>query len=229
MQLPAPAVVASALEAAYSGLTGVVADLDDLDLLLPSGCRGWSIADLMLHVTLDAQRALVALATPSDATPDVDFVSYWRGFPGAGDPDASFAHGQWVRRSAAAFHRPTGIVDRWTETAAAAARAAGTANPDGRIATQGHVLTVPDFLATLVTEAVIHHLDAIVALPGTPEPAPEAAALALATLSGLASPDGLPASWSGPETLRKGSGRQALDDADRRTLGVRAELFPLLG
>jgi uncharacterized protein (TIGR03083 family) len=229
MQLPAPAAVASALEAAYSGLTGVVADLNDLDLLLPSGCRGWSIADLMLHVTLDAQRALVALATPSDDTPDVDFVSYWRGFPGAGDPDASFAHGQWVRRSAAAFHRPTGIVDRWTETATAAARAAGTAKPDGRIATQGHVLSVPDFLATLVTEAVIHHLDAIVALPGAPEPASEAAALALATLSGLASPDGLPASWTGPETLRKGSGRQALDDADRRTLGVRAELFPLLG
>jgi uncharacterized protein (TIGR03083 family) len=229
MQTPAPATVVSALESAYAGITEVVADLDDLDLLLPSGCRGWSIADLLLHVTLDAQRALVALATPSEALPDVDFVSYWRKFPGAGDADASLAHGQWVRRSAAAYHRPTGIVGRWSETAVAAAHAAAAADPGGRISTQNHVLTVPDFLVTLVTEAVIHHLDAIVSLPDAPEPGPEEAALAVSTLAGLAAPGGLPAYWSERETLLKGSGRSSLDGADRRALGERTSLFPLIG
>jgi uncharacterized protein (TIGR03083 family) len=229
MRLPAPAVVVSALDDAYSGITAIVASLDDLDLLLPSGCRGWSIADLLFHVTLDAQRALVALATPTDEPTDVDFVSYWRSFPGAGDPDAALAHGQWVRRSAAAFVRPSGIVQRWTETAAAAAHAAATANPAGRIATQGHVLAVPDFLATLVTEAAIHHLDLVVSLPDAGDPAPDVIALALATLDGLAAPDGLPAHWSEREALLKGSGREELDGADRRALDGRAEMFPLLG
>ena len=229
MQLPAPAAVASALDHAYSGVTAVVADLDDLDLLLPSGCRGWSIADLLFHVTLDAQRALVALATPAAEPADVDFVSYWRSFTDAGDADAALAHGQWVRRSAAAFIRPSGIVQRWTETAAAAAHAAGTTDPDGRVATQGHALTVPDFLATLVTEAVIHHLDLIVSLPDAGDPAPDAITLALATLDGLAAPDGLPAHWSEREALLKGSGRAELDGADRRALGGRAEMFPLIG
>jgi mycothiol maleylpyruvate isomerase-like protein len=223
MQSPIPAAVAIA----YSGITDVVADLDDMDLLLPSGCRGWSIADLLLHVTLDAQRALVALATPADEPADVDFVSYWRGFPG--DPEAALAHGQWVRRSAAAYQRPSGIVGHWTETSAAAARAAAEAGPARRVATQGHVLTVPDFLITLVTEAVIHHLDAIVSLPDAAGPSPEPVALALATLRGLAAPEGVPARWSEREALLKGTGRAELDAADRRALGDRAAAFPLLG
>jgi hypothetical protein len=114
-------------------------------------------------------------------------------------------------------------------TAAAAVHAARTADPAGLIATQAHVLTVPDFLATLVTEAVIHYLDLIDPLPGTAEPAPDAVALALSTLDGLAAPDGLPAHWGGREVLLKGSGRLELDGTDRRALGGLADLFPLLG
>lgn len=217
------------LDAAYTGITSVVIDLDDQDLLLPSGCRGWTISDLLLHVTLDARRALVALATPADGPPDVDSVSYWKDFPGLADADAAVGHAQWVRRSAAAFSRPTGVVGQWTDTAPAAVRAAAAADPDGRIATQGHVLTVSDFLATLITEAVIHHLDLTVSLPGAAEPAPDAVAVALSTLEGLAAPEGLPAHWGPHEALLKGTGREDLDGLDRRALGGRAELFPLLG
>ena len=62
MPLPAADDVVSALDHAYTDVTALVADLDDDDLLLPSGCRGWSIADLLFHMLLDAQRALVAFA-----------------------------------------------------------------------------------------------------------------------------------------------------------------------
>ena len=206
----------SALDAAYSGITRVVADLDDRDLLLPSGCHGWSIADLLLHVTLDAQRALVAFASPATAPADVDAVAYWRTSPESGD--AALAHALYVRRSAAAFARPSGAV-----------RAASAADPAGCVSTQGHVLTVPDFLSTLVTEAVIHHLDLIASLPGAAEPDPSAVAVARSTLDGLLAPDGLPPHWGEREALLKGAGRQDLDAADRRALGDRAEMFPLLG
>ncbi|GAA3349771.1 maleylpyruvate isomerase N-terminal domain-containing protein [Amorphoplanes nipponensis] len=229
MGLPAPAALVAALNAAYAGVTSVVRDLDDLDLLLPSGCRGWTVADLLLHLSLDPQRALVALATPAAGPPDTDFVTYFRSFPGSGDAAAALAHAQWVRRTAAAFNRPRGVVERWTETAAAAGYAAGRADPDGFVRTQNLVLPVRDFVATLVTEAVIHHLDMIVSLPDAPDPAPAAVAVALSTIDGLAGSDGLPPHWSEQEALLKGSGREELTDRDREALGDRAELFPLLG
>jgi hypothetical protein len=216
----------SPLDTAYAGITSVVAARDDHDLLLPSGCHGWTVCDLLLHLTLDAQRALVTFATPADDPPDVDAVSYWRAPPD--DPADVVAHTQWVRRSAAAFDRPAGVVRVWTDTAPAAVRAAAAADPATRVATQGHVLTVPDFIATLVTEAVIHHLDLAVRLPDAPGPAPSAVAVARSTLDGLAGPDGLPSRWTPHEALLKSTGRAGLSELDRRELGSRAGLLPLL-
>ncbi|MEV4640256.1 maleylpyruvate isomerase N-terminal domain-containing protein [Actinoplanes sp. NPDC049548] len=215
------------LAAAYPGITAVVAELGDADLLLPTGCRGWTVADLLLHVTLDAQRALVALHTPAEGPPDVDFVSYWRDFPSGDDADAAAAHGQWVRRAASAFERPSGVVRLWTETAGAAVHAASTADPAAFVSTQGHVLAVPDFVATLVTEAVVHHLDLIVHLRDAAGPSEEAVGVALSTMEGLAGP--LPARWSTAEALRKSTGREELTAADRQVLGERAGRFPVLG
>ncbi|MEK8108860.1 maleylpyruvate isomerase N-terminal domain-containing protein [Micromonospora sp. M12] len=160
-----------ALAQAYDGITAVVGGLDDTGLQRATRCQGWLIADLLLHVLGDAQRALVALASPVDGPADADHVSYWRDF--AGDDDKAAArHAWWVRRSAAAFDRPTGIVQLWRDTAPAAVRAAASADPEGHVTTQGHVLRVPDLLATLTTEAVIHHLDLTPELPGAPAPGP---------------------------------------------------------
>jgi uncharacterized protein (TIGR03083 family) len=216
-----------ALEKAYGGITALVDGLDDYDLLRPTGCRGWTIADLLLHVTGDAQGALVAFATPTPEPATVDSVTYWHKFSGS-STDAAAAHAQWVRRSAAAFERPSGVLGLWSETAPAAVRAARAFDPEGRLASQGHVFTRADFLAVLVTEAVIHHLDLIAYLPEAPEPDPSPAAITRATLDGLAGADGLPRSWATREALLKGTGRAALTETDRRLLGDRADSFPLL-
>ncbi|WP_422734530.1 maleylpyruvate isomerase N-terminal domain-containing protein [Micromonospora sp. WMMD558] len=174
-----------ALAQAYDGITRIVADLDDADLQRPTRCRGWLVADLLLHLVGDAQRALVALASPADGPPDVDDVSYWRSFP-PGDDGEGVRHAWWVRRSAAAFERPSGIVRLWTDTAPAAVRAAGAADPAGHVATQGHVLRVPDLLATLTTEAVVHHLDLVLDRPDAPGPGVGALRVAVATMDGIA-------------------------------------------
>lgn len=216
-----------ALDRAYDGFTTVAAGLDRHDLLARTRCHGWVAADLVFHVLCDAQRALVALATPNSGPPDRDFVSYWTGFAAeAGDPAPS----AWsVRRSAAAFRDGTGAVGLWTETAPAAVRAAGAADPNGCIATQGHVLAVPDFLATLATEAAIHHLDLTVDLPDAPPPAAEALAVATSTMDGLIGDDAMPpADWDAIEYLLKAGGRVPLTDRDRATLGDAAGWFPLL-
>jgi hypothetical protein len=224
MTAPGPA-----LAAAYGGITGVVAPLSDNDLLRATRCRGWVIADVLFHVLCDAQRALVTLHTPADGPSTVDEVSYWSAYPGSGEVETADASAWWVRRSASAFRRPSGVVTLWSDTAPAAVRAAHAADPAAYVATQGHVLTVADFAATLVTEAVIHHLDMVLELPHAPEPAPEAIEIGVSTMDGLLSDDAVrPASWSAAEYLLKASGRMPLTDRDRMELGEAAGWFPLL-
>ncbi|PWR05718.1 hypothetical protein DKT68_25440 [Micromonospora acroterricola] len=217
-----------ALAQAYDGITATVDGRDDADLQRPTRCRGWLVADLLFHVLGDAQRALVALASPADGPADVDDVSYWSGFPSGGGDDAR--HAWWVRRSAAAFDRPSGIVRLWGDTAPAAVRAARAADPAGYVTTQGHVLRVSDFLATLTTEAVVHHLDLTPELPGAPPPGPLAVRVAVATMDGLLSDDAVrPTGWDDEEFLLKATGRLPLTDRDRLELGESAGWFPLLG
>ncbi|SCL65751.1 maleylpyruvate isomerase N-terminal domain-containing protein [Micromonospora chersina] len=219
-----------ALAQAYDGITAVVAPLDDAGLQRPTRCRGWLVADLLFHVLCDAQRALVALASPATGPADVDDVSYWRAFTPGGDDDASVKHAWWARRSAAAFDRPSGVVRIWSDTAPAAARAAAAADPDGYVTTQGHVLRVPDLLATLTTEAVIHHLDLVVDLPDAPLPAAAPTRVAVATVDGLLSDDAVrPTGWDDRDYLLKATGRVPLTDRDRLELGEAAGWFPLLG
>lgn len=219
-----------ALAQAYDGITAVVTRLDDAGLQRPTRCRGWLVADLLFHVLCDAQRALVALASPAPGPADVDDVSYWRAFTPGGDDEASVKHAWWARRSAAAFDRPSGVVRIWSDTAPAAVRAAAAADPDGYVTTQGHVLRVPDFLATLTTEAVIHHLDLVVDLPDAPLPATAPTTVAVATVDGLLSDDAVrPTGWDDRDYLLKATGRVPLTDRDRRELGEAAGWFPLLG
>jgi uncharacterized protein (TIGR03083 family) len=214
-----------ALAAAYGGITAVVSPLSGDDLLRPTRCRGWVVADLLFHVLCDAQRALVTFASPAPGPSDVDHVSYWQSFPS--DPTDQNA---WlVRRSAAAFPTPGTIVTMWNETAPAAVRAASLADLDSFVTTQGHVLSVGDFMATLVTEAVIHHLDLTLDLPAAPAPDPAAVTVAVSTMDGLMTDDVVrPTAWSDADYLLKASGRLTLEPRDRVELGEAAGWFPLL-
>jgi len=214
---------AATLQRSYAGVTELVTGLDRRDLLRPTRCFGWLVADVLFHLLCDAQRALAALASSAPGPPDRDFASYWRGFEGPPDPVLGM---WWVRRSASAFVDGTGLVRLWVETAPAAAQAARAADPAGFVTTQGHVLAVPDLLATLVTEAVIHHVDMTVDLPAAPAPPAAGLTVATATLDALGGHP-LPG-WTPQQYLLKGTGRVPLTDAERADLGHAADRFPLL-
>ncbi len=222
------ATVSAALERAYGGISDLAAGLSDHDLLTATRCHGWVVADLLFHVTGDAQRALAAFATPADGPADRDFATYWTGFAAEPVGASGSVEGIWsIKRSAAAFFNGRGTTMLWQETAPAAVRAAHLAHADGFIETQGHVLAVPDFIATLVTEAVIHHYDMIVNLPDAPAPDDAALAVATRTLDGiLALKSGdprarRPAGWSAGEYLLRATGRELVD-------GPLANYLPLL-
>lgn len=197
------------------------------EFLRPTLADGWDVADLLFHQLLDAQRALIALASPTEDPPDVDYVSYWRPFrPDGGDE--ALAHARFVRLAATAYSGPRALVGQWTATSAAAVRAADSADLAGRVRTQGHTISVSDFIATLAVEATIHHLDLTAHLPGS-QPADSAGlALVRRTLDGLLGRP-LPLDWTDEEYAVKGTGREPLSEAERRALGATADLLPLLG
>jgi Mycothiol maleylpyruvate isomerase N-terminal domain len=233
------AAVLDALSAAYQNVTAVAGGLGEAGLMRPSRCAGWAVADVLYHQLLDARRALRTFASPSAGPVDCDDVSYWTdyapaagGDAAAGDApagapgyaDESAAHARYVRIAAAAYP-PGALAWEWSETAAAACRAARACG-HAAVTTQGHVLTVTDFAATLAVEAAVHYLDLTVELPGAPAPDPASLALVRRVLGGLLGAP-LPASWDDVTAALKGTGREPLAGADHQALGPLAARFPL--
>ena len=189
--------------------------------------EGWTVRDLLFHQLLDAQRALVAFASPTSSEADVDEVTYWEAFrPGQGEWSAD--HARFVRVASSAYVDPATLVGHWRTTSEAAVRAARAADPRGRVETQGHVLAVPDFVSTLVLETTVHLLDLTVDLPTSPSPSPAGLALVRSVLEGLFGGP-LPSAWDDAECALKGTGRLPLSADDRVWFGDRADAVPLLG
>ncbi|MDT7543702.1 MAG: hypothetical protein QOH48_855 [Actinomycetota bacterium] len=110
-------------------------------------------------------------------------------------------------------------------TAGAAIRNSRTSEVDP-VTTQGHVLNAADFIATLVVEATIHHLDLLANLAGKPAPATEAVFLTTATLDGLL--DGpRPSHWREETYILKATGRAPLTMEDRTILGGASDRIPV--
>ncbi|MGW7821700.1 maleylpyruvate isomerase N-terminal domain-containing protein [Streptomyces puniciscabiei] len=217
---------ARALRAAYEAASAVVAGLDDEESWLPTGCTGWAVRDLVFHCLGDAQRALVALHTPTPKPVDRDAVTYWQDW----EPNTTGAANgrRWVRVNASMFLDFGQLQGLYLETLAAVVHAAEAADPARHVGTQGHVLTAGDLLTTLAVEATVHHLDLTVRLPGAPGPAPEGLAAVRTTLDGLLGRPALP-EWSDAHYARVGTGRAALTEAERAALGTAADRFPLFG
>jgi hypothetical protein len=213
----------AALKAQYGVISDIVGSLTREELLEPSGCLGWNNADLVFHMLLDAQRALVAFNSPAAPPADKDFVTYWEGFQAS--DDTSRVHERFVRISTAAHRDSKMICSRWIETSSAAIRASGTSDTEV-VTTQGHVLTLGNFIATLVVEAAIHHLDLTWNLGEKPGPAPSALSVTTATLDGLLK-QARPAQWSDTTYVLKATGRQALSSDERSILGAAHERIPL--
>jgi uncharacterized protein (TIGR03083 family) len=222
---PARLPAVDALEQIYGQVSAVVSELDDGAFAAPSRCAGWDRQALLVHMLADARRALVTFATPAVEDPDVNAVTYWAGY----DPklgDEAQAHGEFIRQMSAAYTSPSWVRDLWLETAAAAVRAA-RASRERTLATQGHVLTLADFVDTLIVEATVHYLDLTVGID-VEGPADSALAVTIGTLDGLL---GAPVrtSWGPVEYALKGTGRLHLSTVDRDRLGELAGRFPLLG
>lgn len=159
----------------------VVAGLGDTDLVRPTGCVGWRVADLVGHLRLDAEAVLASLASTTGAPADRNAVSYWSEWPGGGRAGFAAVRSTWA--IAAAYRDGRWLLSHFEDMRAAASQA-GRSAVVGRRALQGHVLEVEDLLAMRIVEVAVHHRDLVVDLPGRPRPLPGARDLLGATLEG---------------------------------------------
>jgi hypothetical protein len=213
------------LAVTYRSLSEQVTDLRPEEAWQPTGCAGWAVLDLTLHLVDDARRGLVALATPAGGPATGDAVAYWRAWQPTAAQDEDVAWRTRVRASVAGG--PGELSAVYAELVAAVTVLAERSAPDDLVGTQGHVLRADDLLSTLAVEAAVHHLD-LVAHLDRPGPAPEALTEVRRVLEGLLGGP-LPAGWDDATAARRGTGRAPLDDADRAALGSSAERFPLFG
>ncbi|MFE1077544.1 maleylpyruvate isomerase N-terminal domain-containing protein [Nocardiopsis alba] len=209
----------------WAALRAAVADLPDEDFARPSGCTGWLVRDLVFHLVIDAQDVLITLATPTEAPPTRDAATYWdvsdSPLTGGGPFDALTV------RLATAYEEPRLLRYHLDDLGSAAGRAAGLADPDLRVETQGEVLTVRDYLDAYVLEWTLHHLDLVAHLPNAPRPAAAPLAHARWSLERIAG-EPFPETLTDEAALRVGTGRRAPTEAESVVLEAMATRLPLV-
>jgi mycothiol maleylpyruvate isomerase-like protein len=108
-------------------LLAAVACLPDQAFDEPSGCSGWRVRDLVCHLVIDAQDVLITLATPANADPTRDAVTYWEvaGEPPTGDDPLDAL----TVRLASAYGDPGLLKFHLDDVGSAAGRAARMCDP----------------------------------------------------------------------------------------------------
>ncbi len=212
------------LRLAYEPLLALAVELDEQTGWTPTRLPGWVVRDLVLHLASDAQRALVALATPASGPCDTDEVDYWRSWTPGTDGARDGLRG--TRIQASAWTSARGPADLFTETARAVLVAGGRCDDADAVTTQGRTLTVGALLHTLAVEATIHHLDLEPVLTSRPDD--RALAAVRQVLDGLLGRPA-PAEWDGVRYALVGTGRARADPAERAALGDLADRLPLFG
>jgi hypothetical protein len=212
------------LEAAYAPLLGLAERVDEQLGWTPTHLPGWTVRDLLFHLASDAQRALVALGTPSDEPVDTDEVTYWS----AWSPGTAGAHAglRGTRIMSSVWTSVRGPADLYLETTKAVLVLAADADPATVVSTQQRTLTVGSLLHTLAVEAAVHHLDLEPVLHGPP--ASSVLAEVRRVLDGLLGQP-VPVDWDDSRYARVGTGRLPLRPDERAALGHLADRFPLFG
>jgi hypothetical protein len=214
----------TALRIAYSDIATIGASLEEADSWRPTRCTGWVVRDLLVHLLADAQRGLVALASPAAGPADRDHVTYWADARLGEDPE--FRELRALRTVASTWDLGD-LAQAFIDTTRAVVTLAGRTPPDALVATQGHVLRSVDLVVTLAVRAAIHHLDLVLDLR-RPGPRPEPLALVRRTLDALLG-HSVPEDWPDDRWVLVAAGRVPPGGGERRALGPAIARLPLIG
>jgi uncharacterized protein (TIGR03084 family) len=151
----------AALEAQQHELAAVVAEAGEADLLRPSRCPGWTVADVLLHL---AQTNEMAVASVEGRLGEhVDEVA--ARIPQVGGIDAWAGAFVDLERGDA-----VGARDRWRASAAAQVDAFAATDPTARVDWVVGTMAARTLATTRLTECWIHTVDVAVAFGPPPAP-----------------------------------------------------------
>ncbi|HEX8006141.1 MAG TPA: maleylpyruvate isomerase N-terminal domain-containing protein, partial [Trebonia sp.] len=142
-----PADIRDLAAAQIGAVRDVVTGLSDADLVAGTGCAGWLVAHLLVHVRLGLEELTGSFAEPADPDEptDRDYISYWRDFPAATEP-VTFGTVRWHWANASAYSVASEFRRHFADTARAAAGVSRVA-PAGRFRFQQHIMAAEDILA----------------------------------------------------------------------------------
>lgn len=151
----------AALRAQQHELAGCVADVTEADLLRPSRCPGWTVADVLLHL---AQTNEMAVASVEGRLREhVDAVA--ARIPQVGGIDAWAGAFVDLERGDAVAMR-----ERWLASATAQVDAFAGTDPDARVDWVVGSMAARTLATTRLTECWIHTVDVAVAFGPPPAP-----------------------------------------------------------
>lgn len=213
------------LEREILHLRTIVAGLSDVDVIKPTACAGWRVADLITHLRLGTDEILQGLVSATEDPPDRDALSYWKDWPPRGP--RGFADVRWLWAQTASYANTNALKSHFEDSARAAQSACAHA-PQGRVAFQSHVMATDHFLSMWMTEFAVHHFDLIENLERELPPSKEVMGSLLTTLDAVTESTRLER-WDDRSFIRKSTGREPLDFDERQELREHSSLFPALG
>jgi hypothetical protein len=162
-----PSNVRAVLAEELDDLRSIVAGLSDAELVRATGCQGWRVADLLVHLRLGAEDPLHGLAAPCEDPADRNYVSCWEDWPARSE--VTFSDVRLIWAMAAWYTTANGLRRHFDDVVAIAATASRAARA-GHVRLHGHVQTTEDFVAMWAVEFCVHHLDLLVGVPDRPGP-----------------------------------------------------------
>jgi uncharacterized protein (TIGR03083 family) len=210
-------------------LSTVLLELDVEEFRRPTNCPPWDLKELVVH-TAASIGLRGDLPYPEPRAPLVSAADYYRR-PERATPTYRHRNVESGQDLAAAL--PEGMTaaamfDRtWRETVSRLR----DQDPDRRvqIAAAGGSMRLADWTVTRVISVAAHGLDVALTLerePWTTSPALTVMRDVYLLLLGAALPSGL--TWDDQRLLEVATGRRALTDQDRKSLGSLQQRFPLL-
>jgi uncharacterized protein (TIGR03083 family) len=215
-----------ALRGECERVSDVVLALPEDHFARPTRCSAWSVKELVGHMYRDVLRILSGLSEPEPDAADTDAVSYWRAYAPADDA-ADIA--DRAKQIAAQHETGRAMAEAWDDLWRRSVALADAAERSRVVRTWGPLLTLDDLLRTRVLEITVHATDLASALGRPPWPTEEGMAVTKEILQALLGAE-LPVdlAWDDVTFAEKGTGRSALTETERDTLGELANRFPLL-
>lgn len=223
--------IADALLGEVDRVAVFVESLADRDWEVPTRCPPLSFRELLVHMLRGSMRINTMLDEgPVQGQPEGDALTYWRiagAVPNAASPIANDVV-EHAQHDAEGRTRED-LIKAWRndwETALARVR---SLRPEDPVMPSPFArLRMTEYLRTRMVEVVVHHADLRAALGMKPDPDPRALAIVDEVLAGMLGTDPVRMGMDPVRFALVGTGRENLDDAERKMLGPLARGIPLI-